>query len=64
MLKQAQDHARVSNVKGINPMGRYMGQAKSDTSSDDDSYDSQDDRPRNSSLVLDEQYANQVEEVG
>lgn len=40
LLKQAQDHARVSNVKGLNPIGRYMGQAKSDTSSDDDSYDS------------------------
>jgi dynactin complex subunit len=25
MLKQAQDHARVSNVKGLNPIGRYMG---------------------------------------
>jgi len=36
MLKQAQDHARASNSKGLNPMNRYMGQAKSDTSSSDD----------------------------
>ncbi len=40
MLKQAQDHARTSNSKGLNPMNRYMGQARSDTSSSDDDDDS------------------------
>ena len=50
MLKQAQEHARTSNSKGLNPMNRYMGQAKSDTSSsddDDDSSYSQEREPRN-----------------
>ena len=41
MLKQAQDHARTANSKGLNPMNRYMGQARSDSfSSDDDEDDS------------------------
>lgn len=41
MLKQAQDHARTANSKGLNPMNRYMGQARSDSfSSDDDDDDS------------------------